>query len=374
MSIFAALPQHWESLVHLSSEHVVNPLFTFLHVHENPVEFAEAGLITLLQIGIISLIFRPLEDILPAEEWADRKLTKIDRLYTLIMLLGLFPIFSYVVLTPIAHLFTSGAAAGADEAQGYSLKTLVPWFDHHRVLLVAVYYVVYDLLYYWMHRAQHLIPWWWALHSMHHSQRQMSCWTNDRGSYIDGVIQSLILATVGLVMGVDIADFAWLTLVSELVQNFSHVNTRIGFGRVLNKVLVDPLFHRVHHARFDKNSPIRHDCNFGQVFSIWDVIFGTAVFNAPIVPTGVSDPIIDADNDRGVVSMQWNTARRFWGAFWCRAGWKLGPVYFGEDFIPYSGKKKRRPLPSAPEMRDAVSAASPSGVGEELRRAAAGGE
>ena len=329
------LSQIWISLINWLSAHVVTPALLFLHIQDAnlaPQGIAEAGMITILQISIIMLIFRPLESIVPAERWTNRRLTRVDRLYTLLMLLGLLPLFSYLVLSPFSHLLGNSAATGTESA--LNVKHLLPWFNHHPWLLLAVYYIVYDFVYYWVHRAQHLVPWWWALHSMHHSQRQMSCWTNDRGSYLDAMMQSVILASVGLVMGVGIEEFAWLTLVSELFQNFSHTNVRIGFGRFFERIFVDPKFHRLHHMYVDPERPNLHNCNFGQVFSVWDMLFGTALYGEPTRLTGVCDPVIDADNERGLIAMQWYTLKRFWGAFRCPAGWRLGDVGFGPDYAP----------------------------------------
>jgi len=312
------------------SVHVVTPAQQTLPIAGNPNDIAEAVMITGLQIGIILLIFRPLESLAPAEKWTDRRFTKIDRLYTLIMLLGLFPLFSYLVLAPFSHMLGGGETVATEST--FNIKHWVPWFDQHPIMLLVVYYIIYDFVYYWMHRAEHLIPWWWALHSMHHSQRQMSCWTNDRGSYLDGMIQSFILASVGVAMGIDIADFAWLTLASELVQNFSHTNVRIGFGRIFERVFVDPKFHRLHHMRIDPKRPNLHNCNFGQVFSVWDILFGTALYGEPTRKTAVEDPMIDADNECGLVAMQWHTLKRFWAAFSRVEGWKPGDVGFGPNY------------------------------------------
>ena len=149
---------------------------------------------------------------------------------------------------------------------------------------------------------------------MHHSTRQISCWTNDRGSLIDGFIQSMILASVGIVMGVEPEQFAWLVLVGELVQNFSHANVRIAFGPLFDRVFVSPKFRRLHRMLVDPTAPNLHNCNFGQVFSIWDVVFGTALYNEPLRPTGVGDPMVDDDNNHGLVGLHWNAAKRFWGA------------------------------------------------------------
>lgn len=334
--------QLWAHAVSWLSAHAVVPLLTALHLNGlagDPDDIAASLLIAALQVGIIGLIFRPLETWFPAEKWADRKLTLVDRNYTLLMLLGIFPLFTYLVLTPFSHLFGGADSTTSSTGSPLALTHWIPWFNQHPYVLFATYYVVYDFVYYWMHRTQHAIPWWWALHSMHHSQRQMSCWTNDRGSYVDGFLQSMVLATVGLVVGVEPDQFALLMFIGELAQNFSHANVRFGFGRWLEKLFVDPRFHRLHHMVVDAHRPQLHNCNYGQVLSVWDVLFGTALYGEPARPTGVGDPSVDADNDRGLVAMQWGAFRRFWGALWSPAGWKPGDVAFGPDHVPISTRE-----------------------------------
>src|SRR6201991_1570673 len=326
----------WSHLVDWTSPHAIVPFLALLHLTGlagDPREIAEAILISILQVAIIGLLFRPLESVIPAEKWANRKLTRVDWQYTLMMLLGIFPMFSYLVLTPISNAFGGPDDTGSDD----SLLGIVHWIpalNQHPLLLFFVYYIIYDLVYYWMHRLQHALPWWWALHSMHHSTRQMSCWTNDRGSPVDGFIQSIILAVVGIVMGVEPDQFAWLMLFGELVQNFSHANVRIGFGKVFGRIFVDPKFHRLHHMLVDPERPTLHNCNYGQVFSIWDVIFGTALYGLAPRPTGVGDPLVDNDNEHGLLGLHWNALKRFWGAVRRPAGWKLGEVAFGESYRP----------------------------------------
>lgn len=319
----------WAPVMWLA-DHVVTPALQALGRHDDPHDIAIALLLTALQLTLIAGVFRPLESLWPAERWQDRSLTRVDRTYTLLMLLGLFPLFSYLVLAPLASL-----GGSPETVQGpHGLRAWVPWFQQHPWLLFAVYYLLYDFVYYWMHRAQHAIPWWWALHSLHHSQRQLSCWSNDRGSWLDGMLQSVILAGVGLLAGVEADEFAALMLLGELVQNYSHTNVRFGFGRWGSRVAVDPVFHRLHHMVVDPQRPGLHNCNFGQVFAFWDVLFGTALYGEPIRPTGVADPVVDADNQRGVLAMQWHAVRRFWGTVRRPLGWKFGEVAFSEDCEP----------------------------------------
>ncbi|MEP7041434.1 MAG: sterol desaturase family protein [Dokdonella sp.] len=327
----------WSHAVDWLNANAVTPSLTFIHLNGlagDPREIAEALLIALAQVLVIGLIFRPLETLAPAERWQHRRYARIDRTYTLVMLLGLNPLFAYLVLTPLANWFAGGTpvATGSD-AVATGLAHWIPWFDQHPLALFFVYYLIYDFVYYWMHRTQHAIPWWWALHSMHHSQRQMSCWTNDRGSYVDGFLQSMVLATVGLFIGVEPDQFALLMFIGELAQNWSHANVRFGFGR-LSRFFVDPKFHRLHHMIVDPDRPRLHDCNYGQVFSIWDVVFGTALYGEPPRLTGVGDPMVDIDNERGLIAMQWGAFRRFWGALWTPAGWRLGDVAFDENYRP----------------------------------------
>ncbi len=316
-------------LVDLVAQHAVAPMVSLLHLDGlvgDPHEVAGALLIGATQILIILCVLRPLEAWWPAERWDKRKLTTVDRRYTLLMLLFLNPLFAYLVLMPIAALLGGGPDTASTGPEG--LVALLPVLQEHPLLRFGVYYIAYDFTYYWMHRAQHWMPWWWALHSMHHSQRQMSCWTNDRGSWIDGALQSFILAGVGLVIGVDADEFALLMLVGEVMQSLSHTNMRFGFGRVLDKLLVDPKFHRLHHMVVDAERPRLHDCNYGQVFSVWDRLFGTALYGEPTRATGVADPVVDADNGRGMLRMQWGAFKRFAAAVTCRAGWIPGDVAF----------------------------------------------
>lgn len=325
----------WRHLVEWTGDQIAAPLLSLLHVSAtalSPHELAASLLISAMQIGIIALIFRPLESWLPAEQWTDRRLTRVDRQYTLLMVLGILPLSIFLAMTPLRDLFGSNANAGGDARPG--LLHAIPALDQHPYLLFLVYYLVFDFVYYWMHRAQHAIPWWWALHSLHHSQRQVSCWTNDRDCFLDGLLEASILASVGLVLGVEPSEFALLMLAGELIQNFSHANVRIGFGRFLDRVFVGPAFHRLHHMRADPARPGLHCCNFAQAFPVWDMLFGTALYGEPPRATGVTDPVVDADNDRGLIGQQWAALQRFLGAIRRRAGWYPGDVSFGAGYEP----------------------------------------
>ncbi len=296
-------------------------------------EIAEYFLLTVVQVAVIALVFRPMERMWPVEHWPDRRVTAIDRSYTLIKLFGVLPLFTYLILAPLGNLF----GGGNDDPTGIvSVQGLVPWLGHHPVLLFLVYYAIQDFTYYLIHRLQHAIPWWWALHSLHHSQRQVSCWTNDRDHYLDDLLEALIVAGVAVAIGVPPVEYALLVLSGELLQNLSHANVRLRFGPVLDKLVVDPRFHRLHHMRVDPERPTLHACNYALVFPLWDILFGTALYGEKVRPTGVGDPMVDADNRRGIVAQQLYVLKRFRAAVLSRAGWRPGDVAFNARYEPVS--------------------------------------
>lgn len=329
----------WSAAVSWLAGYAITPMLAMLHLTtlvDSPREIAGYFLITAVQVAIVACVFRPMESLWPVERWDDRRITLIDRSYTLIKLFGVLPLFTYLVLSPLSNWLGGG---GGDDAAGLiSVQGLVPWLGHHPVLLFVVYYAIYDLVYYLIHRLQHTIPWWWALHSLHHSQRQLNCWSNDRDHYLDDLLEALIVAAVALLIGVSPTDYALLVLSGELLQNLGHANVRLRFGPVLEKVLVDPRYHRLHHMRVDVERPQLHACNYAFIFPLWDILFGSALFGEPTHPTGVGDPMVDADNRRGIIAQQLLTLRRFWGAFSCRAGWRPGDVAFNENYEPVSVK------------------------------------
>ena len=324
----------WHHLVELITDRVVVPLALLAHRSGDAADMQDIAtslLISALHIGIILLVFRPLESWLPAERWAERRLTRVDRQYTLLIVLGAAPLAFFIALTPLRDMVAGDTRPG--------LLASLPWLDHRPYLQFFAYYLVFDFVYYWMHRAEHAIPWWWALHSLHHSQRQLGCWSNDRDCFLSGLLEALILASVGLLLGVEPSEFALLMLVGELIQDFSHTNVRMGFGKLGGKLIVGPDFHRLHHMRADPKHLGRHRCNFAQAFPLWDILFGTALYGETPQATGVTDPMIDIDNDLGMVGQQQAALRRFWGAIGRRAGWVPGDVSFGADYKPIADSK-----------------------------------
>ena len=181
-----------------------------------------------------------------------------------------------------------------------------------------LYLLVFDLLGYLLHRAQHQWDWWWRLHAVHHSQRQMTMWSDSRNHLLDSVITDAVFVVVAILIGVAPSQFVWLVALSQLLENLQHANLRCSFGRLGERLLVSPRFHRRHHA-----IGIGHEAgaqgalkgvNFGVLFPLWDALLGSADFGGRFEPTGIRDQVEQGrDYGRGFWAQQWLGLRRLVG-------------------------------------------------------------
>jgi sterol desaturase/sphingolipid hydroxylase (fatty acid hydroxylase superfamily) len=273
----------------------------------------EFFLLGLLQITLLYAVLRPLEALWPAERWPDRRGVFVDVLYTFLHRLGLFSLMLFFVLDPAIDQL-----AGFLRLQGvsnFNLDDLWPGVTSIPIVAFLLYLVVLDFVNYWVHRAQHRFEWWWGLHALHHSQRQMSLWADDRNHLVDDLIRDAVFALIAVLIGVQPGQFVLLLLATRALETVQHANLRLSFGRIGERALVSPRFHRRHHAIGDGHEGIDRGCNFAVLLPIWDVLFGTANFAPGYPQTGIRDQLPTADGPgvdygRGFWAQQWLGLRR----------------------------------------------------------------
>jgi sterol desaturase/sphingolipid hydroxylase (fatty acid hydroxylase superfamily) len=263
------------------------------------------------QVLLMLAICVPLERLNPVEEWDDHRVVWTDVLYTFIARMGLLPLLAFVVFREVQV-----AVDGWLADWGLVAPTLEGWFPFlvgMPLVTFALYVILLDLADYWRHRLQHSIPWWWALHSVHHAQRQMTFWTDDRNHILDDLISLVWFGAAALLIGVPPAQFPLVVLCLKLIESLSHANVRMGFGWLGERLLVSPRFHRAHHAVWSAG---RRSVNFGAILPVWDWIFGTADFKGEYEPTG--DPTAEEAMASGSwLAQQWAGLRRLAGS-WVR--------------------------------------------------------
>jgi sterol desaturase/sphingolipid hydroxylase (fatty acid hydroxylase superfamily) len=302
-------------------EVVVQPI-AFASGQGNLLEKAYEGtgwvVVGLLQIAVMLAVIGPLQRLWPAETQHDAQAVRVDVLYTLIHRLGLFKLGMFFTLD---YAFEQGW--GVLRSMGWPtlhLDGLWPGVTDQALPSFVLYLVVFDFVHYWVHRAQHQSNTWWALHSLHHAQQQMSMWTDNRNHLLDDVVTSLILSTVAVLIGVGPGQFVALVAISQLSENFQHANVRIWFGRIGERLWISPRFHRRHHSigigheSQSQGKVVLGGCNFGVLLPWWDMLFGTADFQVKFDATGVRDQIEQGrDYGRGFWAQQWRGVLRLVG-------------------------------------------------------------
>ncbi len=222
----------------------------------------------------------PAEKFFPIERWASQKAVLTDVFYTFLNRVGVIPIITFLLFYQAQSWFT-----GIVVEAGFippTLDELIPPLLYHPILTFFIYALILDYADYWRHRLSHSFRAWYALHALHHAQRQMSFWSDDRNHFFDDAISFLWFFTIGLIIGIPPLQFPLLILGLRFIESFSHANIKLSFGP-LEYLIVSPRFHRLHHGL---RAAGRVSCNYGAVFPIWDILHRTADFSPVWLPTG----------------------------------------------------------------------------------------
>ena len=263
-------------------EHALQPLLYALGLMdwaEDAYAWLDFALFGLFGIAIAWAVCRPLEAWRPVEPVSQRGAVRTVMLYTFLNRLGLLPLLAFVFLAS-AQAAWEGWLTEAGLLPP-TLEELVPLLRDHPVLAFAAYVVILDFGEYWRHRAQHAFRWWWALHAIHHAQRQMTFWTDDRNHVLDDVIAAVWFGGIALLIGVPPGQFPVIVLILRLAESLSHANVRLDYGRVGERLLVSPRFHRLHHAPLSAGAQGQ---NYAVLLPVWDWVFGTGDFRRGVFP------------------------------------------------------------------------------------------
>ena len=158
--------------------------------------------------------------------------------------------------------------------------------DHLALFTIEANWAIYILAFitidfqgYWSHRWNHHINIFWNRHVIHHSSEyfNLACALRQSISSIFSLFTFLLLpaAIIGIPHSV-IAILAPLHLFAQFWYHTTYID-KMGF---LEKIIVTPSHHRVHHAI----NPEYLDKNLSQVFIYWDKLFGTFQEELPHVP------------------------------------------------------------------------------------------
>ncbi|PSR12483.1 MAG: sterol desaturase [Bacteroidetes bacterium] len=155
-----------------------------------------------------------------------------------------------------------------------NLVDLNPWVE----LLVAV--LALDFVAQWFaHYLLHRIKWMWKFHLVHHSDTMVDATTGTRHHPGDYLIREVFSLATIVVFGIPLGFYLFYRIATIFFTYFTHANIALPdrVDKALSWVFVTPNMHKFHH-HFERPWT---DTNFGNIFSIWDRLMGTLVYDDP---------------------------------------------------------------------------------------------
>jgi sterol desaturase/sphingolipid hydroxylase (fatty acid hydroxylase superfamily) len=148
-----------------------------------------------------------------------------------------------------------------------TIDLAAPWPWHVRLVLG---YLAVDFLAWVHHLVRHKVHVFWTFHVVHHSQREMNVFTNERVHPVDYLIARTVRFIPLLMLQTSFDLILAYLFFHELHDRLNHSNVKTNLGP-LRHVFVTPQSHRVHHSI----RPEHFGRNFGVSLSLWDQLFGT---------------------------------------------------------------------------------------------------
>lgn len=126
---------------------------------------------------------------------------------------------------------------------------------------------------YLAHYVEHKVKPLWMIHLVHHTDHKVDTTTANRHHPIESLIRFVFTLFGVFVVGTPIAIVMLYQSLSLIATQFTHANIKLPkkVDHILSFVLVSPDMHKIHHHY---RLPYT-DSNYGNIFAIWDRIFGT---------------------------------------------------------------------------------------------------
>lgn len=132
---------------------------------------------------------------------------------------------------------------------------------------------------YLAHYLLHRVKWLWRFHMVHHADTHVDATTGPRLHPGDFILRETLSLMVVIVMGAPLSYYLFYRFCTIFFTYFSHANISLPdwLDKTLSYVIVTPNVHKFHH-HFERPWT---DTNFGNIFSVWDRLFGTFVYDDP---------------------------------------------------------------------------------------------
>lgn len=166
-------------------------------------------------------------------------------------------------------------------------------------------FIAIDFVSYWYHRFSHRNNFLWAGHVTHHSSSYFNLSNGFRTSPFQGLFRIPFWMLMPII-GFDPLLLVVMFKVLGLFDFFVHTPyvSKLGW---LEKVIVTPSHHRVHHGK----NEIYIDKNYGSVLILWDKFFGTFQEETETVEYGIKSNYVD-ESPINAITYHFQTIRKQW--------------------------------------------------------------
>ena len=135
-------------------------------------------------------------------------------------------------------------------------------------------YIIWEFGHFIYHFLGHKVRFFWCFHATHHTPEEMNLSVSHAHFFLEAPYADLIRTTICIVLGVEPAMLFTIMFIDGTYGSFIHIgDNMIKSGKlgILNKIILTPSHHRIHHAR----NPQYIDTNYCNLLNIWDRLFGT---------------------------------------------------------------------------------------------------
>jgi sterol desaturase/sphingolipid hydroxylase (fatty acid hydroxylase superfamily) len=189
-----------------------------------------------------------------------------------------FQVFKvYSIKETLQNIYLSLCCFGVDILFRVVYLAVFAWCFNHAFVtweIKNVWYwlslvVLQDFCFYWLHRNDHFIRFFWATHVTHHSAINYNITVGFRSSVLEPLYRFVYFIPLAFI-GYEPIDILFVFSATQIWGTLIHTKAigKLGF---LEYIFVTPSHHRVHHASNAKYL----DRNMGMFLIIWDKMFGT---------------------------------------------------------------------------------------------------
>ena len=151
---------------------------------------------------------------------------------------------------------------------------ILQWIRMPLWLYIITGLLLLDLAGAWLiHFIEHKIKWMWKFHMVHHADTHVDTTTANRHHPGESVLRAVFTMLGVFICGAPIWLLMMYQSLSVVATQFTHANIRLPLwiDKGLSWILVSPNMHKVHHHYMRPQT----DSNYGNIFSVWDRLFGT---------------------------------------------------------------------------------------------------